>query len=132
MVVGILALATGCETHSADSLYPNMEAKSPDGRATGYVKTRVAGGATEAAYTFVSLQDHGDFFAHTLFGGANYGAKVSVSWLDSRNLLVKCQDCFQLGRGEVGAADLLECSWHETSVHYDFVGLSPLMRKSCP
>jgi hypothetical protein len=49
-------------------------------------------------HTVVSLQDD---------------AGLSVTWIDSKNLLVDCQKC-----GELFATVEKETSWHDVAIHY--------------
>lgn len=87
--------------------------------------------ATDAFYTGVYLRANPRALAHRVFGGLNYGAKLYASWLDSRDLLVTCQDCAKLGTGQLWAKDM-ECQWHGISIHYEFVGSSPVLHGVCP
>ena len=51
-------------------------------------------------------------FRHTAFSGLNYGAKLSVSWVDATHLGVACVDCQNF------RIDTLEHQWNGISIHY--------------
>lgn len=108
---------------------PNM-ARRPGGKEIAFVSSSPAY-ATDASYTRVCLRPRPQSFAHCVFGGLNYGAKLSAAWLDSRDLLITCYDYARLGKGELWAKDM-ECRWRDVRIHYKFIGLSPLLHGSCP
>ncbi len=86
---------------------------SPDGNATAEVITSAAP-ATDASTTYVKEHERNRSSKHIVFGGSNYGAEITVSWVDSKNLTVVCKNCSSLQRRVKG-----EDKWHKISIHYD-------------
>jgi len=86
---------------------------SPDGNITAEVITSGAP-ATDASTTYVKIHEKHSPSKHIVFGGSNYGAEITVSWIDSKNLTVVCQNCSALQRRIKD-----EDKWHNISIHYD-------------
>jgi hypothetical protein len=110
LFVGLSAWIIYPRVSSADV---TLRAISPDGGTTAEVDTSKGGGATEAAYTGVRLRSRFNPFRHYVFGGLDYGAKVTLSWTDSRNLIIKCQNCEKLDIKDE------EHDWRGVRIHYD-------------
>jgi len=75
---------------------------SPDGRYIGQVRTSETGSAVDVDYISVDLQLRWNPFRHEVFGGLDGGSHVSISWLDSQNLLITCAKCNNLGQTYIG------------------------------
>jgi hypothetical protein len=110
LVLGIGALVIYPRVSSSNV---KLRLISPDGHTTAEVDVSEWGGATEAAHTGVRLRSRFNPFKHYVFVGLDYGAKVTVSWIDSRNLLIKCQNCDKL------TTKTEEHKWHDITIHYE-------------
>jgi hypothetical protein len=86
---------------------------SPDQRAIAESRTYDFTAATDAAQSSVELRRQWTPFRYTVFFGLNYGAEVTISWIDSRNLRIKCRSCAKLQQYT------RESQWHDVVIHYD-------------
>jgi hypothetical protein len=104
--IGLIFLLSGCEKIEEAVI-------SPDGKITAEVVSSTSAGATDVNTTYIEIHEkHGS--KHIVFGGSNYGAEITVSWIDSKNLTVVCQNCSALQRRVKD-----EDKWHNISIHYD-------------
>jgi aspartyl aminopeptidase len=87
---------------------------SPDGNVTAEVISSTEAAATDANTTYIKVHEKYSSSKYIIFGGANYGAEITVSWIDSRNLTVVCENCSALQRRVKD-----EDKWHKISIHYD-------------
>jgi hypothetical protein len=86
---------------------------SPDGRVIAYSVLNTTSTAMDADASWIELRTRFTPFRHTVFGGLNYGADVTVSRIDSRNLLIRCAKYNKLDiKGK-------EAKWHGISIHYE-------------
>lgn len=92
-----------------------QQSASPDGRAIAEVNTTGAAGATDTAYKGVMLRSRLNPFRTYVFAGLDYGAQISISWIDSKDLLVSCTGCAKLKGG-----DLKLDRWRDIAIHYEF------------
>ena len=70
--------------------------------------------ATDTFYTGVALRTRRNPIRYYVFGGLDYGANITVSWLDSNNLLIKCEQCSKLNGG-----NMKKYTWRKIVIHYD-------------
>jgi hypothetical protein len=87
---------------------------SPDGRTVAEIVTNDSfAAATDVAHSAVFLRTRLNPFGGTVFFYVNQGAKVTISWIDSHNLLVDCDDtCDHLD------VDGLHRHWKDITIHY--------------
>lgn len=104
---------------------------SPDRSAIAEVSSTGAAGATDTDYLSVMLRTRLNPLRRGVFGGLDYGAKLRLSWLGNRDLLITCENCARLGSGQLSPKDM-ECRWRDVNIHYEFVGSSPVLHRSCP
>jgi hypothetical protein len=95
---------------------------SPGGRAVARTHWSGGAGATDANYVCVSLRTWYSPLWHCVFGGLDYGTELSISWLDSKHLLVRCGGCnkdpqFSL---KLGPPLIRENQWRDVTVRYEF------------
>jgi hypothetical protein len=86
---------------------------SPNGKVIAEVIVSDSAGATDVNTLDVSLKNELNPIRHYVFGGLDYGAQVTVSWIDNDRLLIKCQHCENLHGG-----DIFERKWHDVMVCY--------------
>jgi hypothetical protein len=96
---------------------------SPDGKNIAEVREYHQSSATSTDLTTVELRTRLNPFRHTVLGGLDYGDDLSVSWIDSGNLLVRCTKCasFDVRNDMYGSILYVlqkETRWHDVSVHY--------------
>jgi hypothetical protein len=93
---------------------------SPDGRVIAEVNL-LETSAAEANELRVLLRTKSNPLRHCVFGGGDYGARLSISWIDSKNLLVKCEDCSMnpLIFSKLKPPYTKEDRWHDIAIHYD-------------
>ena len=87
---------------------------SPDGMVIAEVRTLDFAAATDGPNTAIELRTKNNPFRHSVFSGLDYGAKITVSWIDAKSLLVRCEDCAKLSYGNTR-----QDKWHEIEIHYD-------------
>jgi len=94
---------------------------SPDGHVIAQVNASGIVSNFSSAYLCVELGTRFTPFWHCVFGGLDYGAHLSVSWIDSKNLLIKCEDCSMnpLIFSKLTPPYTKEDRWHEIAIHYD-------------
>lgn len=116
----LLLVAVGCYANIAggESL---LRVTSPDGRVLADVNRSSSGDC-------VLLRSGFDPIRTCVFQSSE-GA-IRLRWIDAKHLLVTCEDCGQMPK--VIEPGQLTCSWRDVAVHYKFLGLSPLIRTSCP
>jgi hypothetical protein len=78
---------------------------SPDGK-------NIAECIEYADLSTVQLRTRLNPFRRVVISGL-YDAGLSVVWIDSRNLLVRCQRC-----GELSIVGKKKAAWHNISIHY--------------
>ena len=88
---------------------------SPDRRLVVEVRALGSLSALDANYVAVRLSRRFSPFRDVVFGGLDYGAKITVSWTESKDLLVKCVDCDNL-RDRTA-----QSRWNGVTIHYEFV-----------
>ena len=90
-----------------------QRAVSPDGRTVADIRINEFAAATDVARSTVELRRWPDPIRSTVFFYVNNGAKVRISWTDSHNLLVDCDDtCDHLD------VDGLHRHWKDITIHY--------------
>lgn len=87
---------------------------SPDGKYVAEYHFYYQGGATVTSLKTVEIHTKINPFRHDIIDALDYGADLSVRWLDSRNLLITCPESG--GRLDFYGRDT---KWHEISIHYD-------------
>jgi hypothetical protein len=97
-------------------------ALSPDGKSIAEYREYRQGSATTTDLGTVELKSRLNPIRHTVLSGPDYGANLSLTWVDSRNLIVECEGC---SAGNVvchncTALDIVkkESRWHDISIHY--------------
>lgn len=85
---------------------------SPDDQFIAEVSEFRALSALDADYLTVELKKKWNPFGHGISGGLDYGAEISVSWIDSKTLVVRCTKCEKLGQS------YREDRWGDISVRY--------------
>jgi hypothetical protein len=72
------------------------------------------GGATATNLKGVEIRTQLNPFRHTIIDALDYGADLTIQWIDSRNLLIKCPN-------SGGKMDFYghETKWHDVTIHYD-------------
>lgn len=96
---------------------------SPDGKNIAEWREYHQSSATTTDLTTVELRSRVNPFRHTILAGLDYGADLSVSWLDQRNLLVRCTKCtnFDIKCDKCGGPLYVrrkDTGWRDVSVHY--------------
>lgn len=86
--------------------------ESPDGRFVAEVRELHNGSAVDADNIGVELRTKWNPFRHEIYGGLDYGVGISISWVDSANLLVTCTKCEKLGQS------FKESKWHDVVIQY--------------
>jgi hypothetical protein len=86
---------------------------SPNGSVIAEVTESGGAAATDTNYVGVTLKTKLNPIRHYVYGGLDYGAHISVSWLDHDRLLISCQHCENLHGG-----DIIERKWHDVTVCY--------------
>lgn len=112
----IMSLALGIVYLRTSSGRTLQRLPSPDGGVIAEINTSGFAAATDAYYTGVLLRTRHNPLRHYVFGGLDYGAKIAISWIDSKNLLIQCEECRNLNGGNVR-----EARWHDIMIHYDIV-----------
>lgn len=94
---------------------------SPDGRVIAEVSSSDDAPAIDLNYLCVLLRSRFDPLRRCVFGGGDLGARLSVSWIDSKNLLIKCEDCSMnpLINSKLAPPYTKESRWHDIAIHYD-------------
>ena len=87
---------------------------SPDGKYIAEYRLYIQHSATTTNDKAVQIRTRLNPFRHTVLDALDYGADLSVRWLDSKNLLVTCPE-------SGGKLDFYgrDTKWHEISIHYD-------------
>jgi hypothetical protein len=98
---------------------------SPDGNNIAeYRQYKQSGGATSTDLTTVELRTRLNPIRHTVLSGLDYGAKLSITWIDSRNLLITCNGCnprdLLVPCKNCTSLDIVkkEAQWRDVSIHY--------------
>lgn len=94
---------------------------SPDGRVIAEVNSSDDAPATDVNYLCVLLRTKSNPLRHCVFGGGDLGARLSVSWIDSKNVLIECEDCSTnpLINSKLAPPYKKESRWHDITIHYD-------------
>lgn len=87
-------------------------AESPEQNLVAEVRLYNFGFATDAPDTAVQLRTRLNPLRHTIFFALNYGGSVTVSWLDSHTLMVRCQNAKNLSIYKKLPA------WNDVSIRY--------------
>ncbi len=93
----------------------NQRLPSPNGQLVAEVRTLTSLSALDRDFVTVQLSRRFNPFRHIVFGGSDYGVKITVSWTDSEDLLVQCVDCDNL-RDET-----VENNWNGVTIHYELL-----------
>jgi hypothetical protein len=107
----LCCLSVGCAARVEET------AASPDGKVVAEVLQSQSAGATDANATYVQLRERGGASADHVLEGTYYGATVTIAWLDSNTLLVRCATC-----GSDSVTRLQKEKWRDISIHYDIGG----------
>jgi hypothetical protein len=86
---------------------------SPDGRTVADIRINEFAAATDVAYSAVELRTWLNPFRETVFFYVNDGARVTISWIDSHNLRVDCDDTCD----HLEVHDLVR-RWNDIRIHY--------------
>jgi len=97
--------------------------ESPDHKKVAECRRYGTSSATTSELRTIELRTRFNPFRHTVLSGLDYGAKLSVSWIDSKNLMVQCGNC---GNFEIkcdACSDGLyifqkKDRWHDVRIHY--------------
>ena len=89
-------------------------ARNAKGTVTAEVVASGFAAATDVGYLGVTLKTRFDPVRHTVFGGSDYGAQITISWIGPNVLLIRCQHCEKLQGGNI-----LEQKWHQVTICYD-------------
>jgi hypothetical protein len=106
-----------CCMSSSCSATVEQVATSPDGKVAAEVLQGNSAGATDANSTYVELRERGSSTSDHVLEGMYYGARVTVSWIDSRTLLVQCDAC-----GSDSVTRLQEEKWRDISIRFEMRG----------
>ena len=87
---------------------------SPDGKYIAEYRLYEQRGATSTDAKAVQVRTKLNPFRHTLVDALDYGADLSITWIDSRNLLITCPESG--GKLDFYGGDT---KWHEISIHYE-------------
>lgn len=87
---------------------------SPDGKYVAEYHFYYQGGATVTSLKTVEIHTKINPFRHDIVDALDYGADLSIKWLDSRNLLITCPE-------SGGRLDFYgkETKQHDVTIHYD-------------
>jgi len=92
-----------------------QSARSPDGEITAKVEVFNFHSATDTNTVSVVLRKRFSPFSAGVFGGLNYGARIKVHWMNSRNLRITCERCDKLDyRGST-----MRREWNGIMIDYD-------------
>lgn len=96
---------------------------SPDAKKIAQVREYDQSSATTTNLISVELRTKFNPFRHTVLAGLDYGAEISVTWVDSRNLLVRCIKCssFDVKCDSCGSALYVvgkDTKWRDVSIQY--------------
>jgi hypothetical protein len=75
---------------------------SPDVQNVAECREYEESSATTANLITVELRGRYDPIRHTVMSGLDYGAQVSITWLDSRRLLIRCLNYFCRASSKLG------------------------------
>lgn len=99
---------------------------SPDGRSIAECREYKQSSATSTDLKTVELRTRFNPVRHTVLSGLDYGATLSITWIDSRNLLVTCRGCnpldLQIRCNNCTALDIVkrETEWRDVSIKYEW------------
>jgi hypothetical protein len=96
---------------------------SPDGEYIAEWRVYDQGGATSTDLSTVQLKSRFSPFQRTVLTGLDYGAQISLIWVDSKTLVVQCGGCggFEIKCDACGDALYVvakETSWHDVKIRY--------------
>lgn len=96
---------------------------SPDGKKIAELREYHQSSATSTDLATVEVRTRLNPFRRTVLAGLDYGADLSVTWIDSRNLLVRCTKCggFDVRSDMYGSVLYVlrkETEWRGVSIHY--------------
>jgi len=125
VVLGVVALL------AASVLYARLFAgvtrqyqPSPDGRNIAEYREYKEGSATTTDVSTVELRSRFNPLRHTVLSGLDYGAKLSLTWIDSHTLLVTRNGCshgdLQVPCNNCTSLDIIkkEPRWRDISIRY--------------
>ena len=87
---------------------------SPDGKYVAEYSLYNQTSATTTNLKVVKIRTRLNPFSHTILDALDYGADLSIKWIDARNLLVSCPE-------SGGKLDFYgkDTKWRDIAVHYD-------------
>jgi hypothetical protein len=85
---------------------------SPDGNSIAEVRALPALSGLDADLIAVRLRTRWNPFRRVVFSGLDYGAQITISWIDPTDLLVTCASCDHLRDQD------RENSWRNVTIHY--------------
>jgi hypothetical protein len=96
---------------------------SPDQKNIAECRVYNTSSATSSDLSTVQLRTRFNPFRHTVLSGLDYGAKLSIAWIDSKNLVVECGNCggFETKCDTCGDSLYIvkkETRWHDVTIHY--------------
>ena len=87
-------------------------ATSPDGKSIAEVRELSPLSGLDADLIAVRLRTTWNPFRRVVFSGLDYGAQITISWIDPTDLLVMCVGCDHLRDQD------RENSWRNVTIHY--------------
>ena len=109
-LIGLTCLLLGCAKLQQSST-------SPDGKVIAEVLQSRSATATDANATYIKLHDREHATPDSVLEGTYYDATITISWLDSKTLVVKCDKCTD------DETRLQEKQWHGILIQYHMHGL---------
>jgi hypothetical protein len=98
---------------------------SPDGsKVAEYREYGQSGGATSTDLSTVELRTRLNPIRHTVLAGLDYGGKLTITWIDSQNLLITCYGCtprnLLVPCTNCTSLDIMrkEATWRDVSIRY--------------
>ena len=98
--------------------------RSPDGTTIAEYREYKQSSATSTDLSTIELRTRYNPIRHTVLSGLDYGANLSITWIDSRNLLITCNGCnprdLLAPCNNCTGLDIVkkEGRWRDVSIHY--------------
>jgi hypothetical protein len=98
--------------------------ESPDRNAVAEYREYAQSSATSTNLSTIELRTSFNPFRHTVLSGLDYGGRLSISWIDFHNLLVRCTNCADLELKCNHCGDRFyvirkETKWRDITIHYE-------------